>query len=500
MKLVKRHHYLAGILLVVLALSAIWYAESRKPTPQDTTTVDKGRVEQTVVVSGIAKAKEAARLRFVDAGTIASIIVGKGAHVEKGAVLASLATGEVQSSRKQAMAALSRALADEEKLLVGLSANDRTLSSTSVENASNVLLRTTSLEDEKVKNAENILRSSDLVVVPNDPLGSDSAPTVGGSYTCDKDGAYTIEIYKSTARSGYSYTVKGLEAGTFPVYTDAPRSFGSCGLTLLFSPTTVYHTGTWTLAVPNTHGSSYLTNKNNLALAREARASAIHAAQDALHIATLTALRDSASPRSEDVAKAEAAVADATAQVARADAQMERRLIRAPFSGTVTDVIPKVGETASPDSAIMTLLSENSFEITARVPEIDIRKIHVNDSVTLSFDAAPQEQLHGSVSFISPLATQVDGVGYFDTTIELTSTSTWMREGLNADITIYTDAKSEAVRLPKRFLVTKDSQSFVHILEAGKPPYETRKIETGLAGTNGYTEVALPLGTTVIAP
>jgi len=499
MKILKRHHYLALILFVVCVLVGAWYIISRKPTAQDTATVDKGRVEQTVVVSGMAKAKEAARLRFVDSGTITSIAVEKGAHVEKGAILASLATGDVQSSRKQAMAALSRALADEEKLLTGLSAEDRVLSSSTVENASNALARTIALEDAKVKNAENILRSSDLVVVPNDPLSNDSAPIVGGSYTCDKEGSYTIEIYKSNARSGYSYTVKGLETGTYPVYTDAARSFGSCGLTLQFSPA-VYHVGTWALTVPNTHGAAYLANKNNLAIAQEARDNAVHAAQDALHTATLTAIRDSASPRSEDVAKAEAAVADASAQIAQVDAEMERRVIRAPFAGIVTDVSVKLGETATPDATIMTLLSEHSFEVTARVPEIDIRKISLNNPATLSFDAAPQEPQQGVVSFVSPLATQVDGVGYFDTTVELTSTSTWIREGLNADVTIHTSTKDDAVRLPKRFIVTKDNQSFVHIPQAGTPPYENRKIDTGLSGTNGFVEVSLPLGTTVIAP
>jgi multidrug efflux pump subunit AcrA (membrane-fusion protein) len=148
----------------------------------------------------------------------------------------------------------------------------------------------------------------------------------------------------------------------------------------------------------------------------------------------------------------------------------------------------------------MTLLSENSFEVAARVPEIDIRNIHLNDPVTLSFDAAPREEQRGVVSFVSPLATQVDGVGYFDTTIELTSTSSWMREGLNADVTIHTNTKDDAVRLPKRFIVTKDNQSFVHIPQAGTPPFENRKIDTGLSGTNGFVEVTLPLGTTVIAP
>lgn len=477
---------------------ALWLYAGKANDERITATVERGDVVQTVTVSGTAKATEAARLRFPDAGRVTDILVKKGDSVEKGDVLAMLEHDDLEAERGEAMAGLSRALAARDELVNGPTNEKRETITVAVENARAELLRVQSEEAAKVAAAKRTYRGSGLALVPEDLASGDSAPIVGGSYACDMEGTYTIDVYRSNALSGHSYRVSGLESGTYSAYTDAGGAFGACGLTLRFNPSEVYRTMSWTLTIPNPRGEQFTANQNALALAQEHERTALETASDALTRAIADAGFDLSDPRNEALRGADADIDTALARVARADAMRERRVLRAPFGGIITDIGPKIGEVASANDPVVTLVSSNAFEVIARVPEIDITKVHEGDQTTLIFDAKDSERIDATLAFLSPLAAHIDGVAYFDATIAIDTVPEWVREGLNADVAITVDERTGVSRLPRRFLTERDGAAYATILENGRDREVPVKIE--LTGTDGYAAVDLPPDTIVVAP
>ncbi len=498
MDFLREHKLAVGVVFVIGALLVGAHFVLSPKEELVTATVDTGTVRATVTVSGIAEATEAARLRFPDAGRISEIRVTKGDAVKRGDVLATIDQGDIDADRREAMARLSSALAARDQLVNGPTEETRESISTAVLNAQANVERVRAEEAEKVAAARRALIASDLALVPTDPQTNDAPPQVGGTYSCDATGTYTIEVYRSGSASGYSYRVSGLESGAYSAYTDNAGAFGACGLTLLFDEDEVYRNTTWTLSVPNTRGASYLANQNALMLAEERERTAVEAASDALAAELASADEDTADPRSEALRAADADIESAFAGVARVDALRERRLLRAPFDGTVTDIAPKVGEVTPANEPVITLVSDAAFEVIARIPEIDITKVHEDDRAVLVFDAKDSERVPAYVAFLSPLASPVDGVAYFDATITMDEVPEWVREGLNADVEIVIDERTDVARLPRRFIAERDGASYVSIVENGNVTEQL--VSVSAVGTDGYAAVDLPAGTVVTVP
>jgi multidrug efflux pump subunit AcrA (membrane-fusion protein) len=292
--------------------------------------------------------------------------------------------------------------------------------------------------------------------------------------------------------------ISGLEAGTASVSTDQPAPFGSCGLFALFTPNASYGDSIWNVAIPNTTGDSYTVNKNALASAENTARTTIAAAKQALTLAQQEQVATNAAPRNEAVARARARIDKATATIAQIDAQIGDRAIIAPFTGTVTTVDIVTGESAG-TAPLFTILATNDIELRARIPEIDITTIAVGQNARVVFDADINTPLTGAVTYISPLPIQIDGVGYFEITINLTSAPTWLRGGLNADVDVVIESTQDIVRIPKRYLIETTAGTFIRTLQNNT--IATTTVTKIVAGNDGWVGIdGVPTGTTIVTP
>ena len=464
-----------------------------------TSTVAYGDVQESVSVSGFIEAKNTAELSFPATGVITEVFVDQGSQVIKGDLLATLGSSRLVALRNEAVAALTKAQASRSELIAGPTFEERNVTETSVSSAQAALNKTIITEAKKVDNAKATLLSSGLEALAEKANEDATPPTITGTYSCGTEGTYTLSAYSSGAQSGFSYQVKGLESGSYTGSTQQPTKLGVCGLFIQFAENQTYINSEWTITIPNINSANYLTNKNahNLALAQEAQL--IQAATDALALATNTQTATNAGPRSESLAQANAAVTQARAQIAAIDAQIADLSIVAPFDGVITDVSILPGETAGA-TPVITLLAEDAFELTARIPEIDITKIASGQEAEIVFDAKASELLTGTVTYISPLATEIDGVAYFETTITLFEEPQWIRSGLNADIDIIVKKESSILRVPRRF-VTENADGTYTVLTAQNGTLASTTVEVQHIGNNGYVSIkGLLEGTTVVAP
>lgn len=498
---VLRHGVIVGVALVAIGSCVFFLINvlTRDPLEGLTqATVETGIVESIVSVSGVTRSRNTAELAFPTQGVVAAVPVKEGETVEAGTILATLGSAREVANLDKARADLAIAEANLENLIRGVRPEARAVTSAGVEAARAEVERVTKESNQAVDNARRALYSSALAAESTDPFESSPAPTITGTYRCTEPGTYTLRVYNSGAASGYSLGLTGLETGTYSVGIDQPVPFGTCGLQAQFADNETYQNTTWQIEIPNTRSSLYITLKNTLDLALTSRDNAIATAGEALRLSEKKQSLENANPLNTDIKTAEAKVAQARAALTEIGATLSDRSIVAPFAGQVTavDILP--GETA-PNTPVITILAADAFEVVARVPEIDITKIALDQTARVAFDAKADELKTGRVSYISPLPTTIDGVAYFEVKIVFPEMPTWLRGGLNADIDIVTGASGDTSKIPTRYLITTDDGTFVRTLSGTTISSST--VDVLFSGNDGYVSIrGLAPGTTIVAP
>lgn len=492
-------YILGGVLVfVVPAFFLIQFIAQPKAT-RITTEVTRGEVTEIVPVSGVVESNSTSDLAFKATDIVDTVLVDEGDEVMKGDVLALLQQDDLLADRKRAIAALEIARADRDELIAGPRSEERDVTTSEVESAKANLTRTIERQDELVENARRALLSTDLEALPEDPDNDNVPPTISGTYTCNDTGTYEVNILSGgTARTKYTYRLIGLEVGTYVGYEEAPTAMGTCGLLIQFDDNSDYESDDFTILVPNTRSSSYVTNYNTYQLALQTRDNEIQSAEENLDQILKEQTLENASPRDEELRRANATVLQAEAELATVESHIADRTLTAPFSGTITSVDIVEGETNGTEPA-MTIIGDGVFELTARIPEIDIAKIAVEQESIVIFDARASEEVPATISFISPLATEIDGVAYFEAQLLFENPPSWLRAGLNADIDIVTRREMEALRIPKRFLLDTDSGHVVYVPE-GRDLREI-PITVTFLGNDGFAAITgLNEGDVVVSP
>ncbi len=494
-----RAHWIRILFLLVLATAVGMYVYGKRTEMPTwvTASVGTGTVSKVISVSGTMNATKSADLSFSSGGIVETIAVHEGDVVAQGTELVTLERDALMAEYQDAYGALLIAQADQRELTTGIRPEERAVNDTKVAIAKEELARVTKSSNDKVANAYRTLLSSDLVARPVDKDNDDTAPTITGTYTCT-EGTYTLSVFRSGSQSGYSYRLSGLESGTYTAYTETPGSLGVCGLLIQFATDVSYGSEDWTITIPNTESSTYVTNNNAYILAQTEHANAIESAAQALKLAEQNAALDTATPREEALTRENARVLQAEARVQKIKANLKDRVLVAPFPGTVTHIEPVVGETVG-TLPVVTMISRDVFELTALVPEIDVTKIATGQKARVTFDARVDETLTATIIFISPLAREIDGVSYFETKLMLDTPSSWLQSGLNADIDIIIDTHENVTRIPSRFLVTEGADH--HVLFPNGNVTQSVPVTLVFEGNDGYVEVrGVNPGDTIVAP
>lgn len=490
--------YSGAAILILVALFSLVNVLRGPQVEYVTDKIERGNIREIVSVSGLIKADNTADLSFPVTGTVKSINVEEGDNVALGDILITLDTASLLADRREAVGNLAIAEANKNELVSGVRSEARDVTTVGIISAEAELERITREEDEKVKNAERALNSSDLEAFPVYKSTDNIAPTITGTYTCTNQGEYNLEMFASGADSGYSYKLSGLESGIASAYTSNPGTLGSCGLRIQFPLGERFGSTDWIVPIPNKNGSSYTTNLNTYELAVKQRANKVAVATEALNLAQKQQVLENAAPRSEALDRANAEIMKNQARVSAIDAMIADRILTAPFDGTISKINTKTGETVG-TSPIVSIVSEETFVITARIPEIDIAKIQVGQRAEVIFDAATDDTLEAHLVFISPVATEIDGVAYFEAKLEFTDPPTWLKVGLNADVDIITNEATDVLKVPKRFISRDNNKDYILIRE--NDTTIKQEISTGFVGNDGYVEIFdLEPGTVIVAP
>lgn len=186
---------------------------------------------------------------------------------------------------------------------------------------------------------------------------------------------------------------------------------------------------------------------------------------------------------------------------ARARAQLAAQnvgdgVIRAPFTGVVTERYVDVGEYVRPDSRVVTLVDLSALRLEVTIPEVNIAAARPGAKVHFTVAGYPDKTFSGELRFVGASVRQTTRDVVAEATIEAPGVA--LRPGMFASVRLAT-AEEPLPVLPKAALTTRDGKPAAFVLVGGR--LEQRVVQTGDAlGDDVVVTRGVAEGEAVVVP
>ncbi|MGA2469912.1 MAG: efflux RND transporter periplasmic adaptor subunit [Solirubrobacteraceae bacterium] len=171
-----------------------------------------------------------------------------------------------------------------------------------------------------------------------------------------------------------------------------------------------------------------------------------------------------------------------------------------------TSSASSASSSSSSGSGFIVLADLSTMQLVVSVSESDIAQIKVGQPATISVNALPSDEFAAKVTAISVLSSNSSGVVSYDVTLQLTQSSSQLRDGMSATATIITGQASDALNVESAAISTRGTGSTVTVVKHGKEI--VTPVIAGLVGTSSTQivagnvtageEVAIPVTTSVL--
>jgi multidrug efflux pump subunit AcrA (membrane-fusion protein) len=192
----------------------------------------------------------------------------------------------------------------------------------------------------------------------------------------------------------------------------------------------------------------------------------------------------------QGIQTAQAAVESARAQVAIAEKAVADAIIRAPYSGYVSDRPIAVGEYITPSSVVATILLTNPLKLQLQVPELEAPRVQVGMPVSTSVDAYPDRKFAGRVTAVNPAVDPASRSFTVEAAIENPENA--LRSGMFATARITQPGGGQSVYVPReavvrdqntnsyRVFTVKDGVAHLQVVQIGDEENGWIQILTGV--------------------
>ena len=164
--------------------------------------------------------------------------------------------------------------------------------------------------------------------------------------------------------------------------------------------------------------------------------------------------------------------------------RLEWTVIRAPMSGTVTQLDIEEGEIVtsgrsafSQSPPIMTIADLSKMVVKTFINEVDMERLKTGQSADIKIDAFQTHRFKGNVYEISPSGQQQDNIISFEVMIEVNDDSGNIRPGMSADVDIITYEEKNVLLIPIDAVITKNSATVVAQVGNTSPFKVGRKVD-----------------------
>ncbi|HEM56045.1 MAG TPA: efflux RND transporter periplasmic adaptor subunit [Thermodesulfobium narugense] len=162
-------------------------------------------------------------------------------------------------------------------------------------------------------------------------------------------------------------------------------------------------------------------------------------------------------------------------------------VIRSPIDGIVLTMNASVNAPVQVGMPVAIVGNPRGFLITAYADEIDMPKLRVGETATITFDAVPQITLKGQVSFVGLKKMNIQGGSAYVVKVQVDESNPNIKSGMSANILIITSSKKHVLAVPISSVVTlADGRTFVDKVVNGK--VQRVEVKTGIS-SNAYVEI-----------
>ena len=482
----KKYYIIAAILLVVVAVAV--FALNSNGDNLTRVTVERKEIVQSVLAAGNTRAIDMVDLGFERSGRVIATYVDVGSRVTAGQTLIELDSSELQADLLAAQADLAEESA--------LGVTDTIAISDAVAYAKTVIA------DAYIK-ADNAVRE-DIDQFFDNPGGGNNTnfePKV-------EDGGSGINLSVSfservSINAKRELVQKKLDAWKLIVNTVSDENISTAltqseaYLVSIQEFVDEVSTVVFTFSAPS---SEYVTVvdgfKSDVSTARTTVTTALSnlvAAREKLNTAKANETQTTTGTSAQG-----ARILQFQAQIQNIQSQISKTRIKASFDGIVTKQDVEKGEIVNSGDVVVSIISDDKLEIESNVSEVNIGKIVVGNPVEITLDAFPGETFPGTVAYIDPGETVVDGVVNYKIKVALETVDAKIKSGLTANLTIETAKKSDVVVIPLYTVATKADGTYVTKM-SGEEMVEI-PVTLGIIGRDGNVEVlsGLSVGDVVV--
>jgi HlyD family secretion protein len=167
--------------------------------------------------------------------------------------------------------------------------------------------------------------------------------------------------------------------------------------------------------------------------------------------------------------------------------------IVAPASGVIQTVASQPndplrslqpGDPVTAGQSLFTMSSASGYIVKAQVDEQDIINVRLGQHVDVSGQDFPNTTIPGHVSYIAPVAIKSTDTSSTAkqvlTTISLERSPSFLKDGMTADVDIYTADVPHALAVPNDAITKQGGASYVYVVEGGIA--KKRRVKVGRIG------------------
>jgi len=496
----KKWIFTIVVFLIVFSLFAgVVYFKKEKPNA-DFITVKKSDLIQEVSATGSIKPENEVDLSFEKNGKVSRINTDIGDKVYSGQILMRLNSDDLQANLLRTRANLAEEEAKLSKLKAGTRVEEINIQKVKVENAEIVLIGAKKDVLNKLRNAYS--KSDDAIRNKVDQLFINPRSTNPKLDVVISDNQLEISVESGRLEMEQiliswenDLNLLTVDSDLLSFITISDNNLSQVR-NFLDSMAFVVNTLTESASISQTtidgYRASVWTARSNINTAIVNVATSqekLRTAQSALTLSQNELTLKEAPATDEEIAVQQARVLSSDASVQDVLANIAKTIIYSPISGIVTKVDVKVGEIISANTSLVSVISDNNFEIEADIAEADIAKIKIDDTAQVTLDAYGDDVIFKAIVVsIDPAETVIEGVPTYKTTFKILSNENNIKPGMTANINILTNKKTNIITIPARAVKVINGIKIIRILN-DDGSIDERGVETGLRGSDGRIEI-----------
>lgn len=477
----KKINIVALIILIIIIIYFGWIKNGK--VKNDFFVVERQDLVEEISVAGKVKPVESINLAFQKTGVLSNVYVEVGQKVEKGTLLAQLDSRDAQKLVKDAEVnlanaelALEKAIIEQDQLLRGDTLNE--VYEEGLANLSDfydeAFTMLNSLEDIIFGNDLESRKENIKYYIDYDNKFSNAFSELSILYQeAEELHEEGLAIYQLAEHGGGIYRDKAIRSGhdlavkiaeIIKLTRDIIRHFQDVviGENAVHEKATITNGFVTNLLAYSITINSYIADSIDII-------NDINTYEDSTDLAPL------------DVKTQELLVKQKENELNDAKNNLAKYFLYSPINGVISKKDLSIGEIATANVAVIGVISDAEFEITADIYEEDVVKIETGALTEISFPSFPEKSFQGRVVFIDNAEKIVDGVVYYEVKINFDDNPPEkIKSTMTADLIIQLEKKENILVVPKKAISKSGDKTIVEISK--NQELEEKEIEIGLRG------------------